>query len=56
MNLFIRHAYRFSISKFNTQKDYYKLLGISQSAAEKDIKKAFRDLAKKYHPDSSTGN
>ena len=31
--------------------DYYKILGIPKSASEKDIKKAYRKLARKYHPD-----
>lgn len=31
--------------------DYYKTLGISKSATDEDIKKAFRKLARKYHPD-----
>lgn len=34
-------------------KDYYKTLGISRSANEKEIKQAFRKLAKKYHPDAN---
>lgn len=32
-------------------KDYYKILNISMSATDAEIKKAFRTLAKKYHPD-----
>ncbi len=32
-------------------KDYYKTLGVSRDASEKDIRKAFRHLARKYHPD-----
>ncbi len=32
-------------------KDYYKILGVSEDASDGDIKKAFRKLAVKYHPD-----
>ena len=32
-------------------KDYYKILGIAKGASEEDVKKAYRKLAHKYHPD-----
>src|SRR5205814_10014045 len=34
-------------------KDYYKTLGVERGAADEDIKKAYRKLARKYHPDVS---
>jgi DnaJ-class molecular chaperone len=44
-----------SVKAFNSAKNYYKLLNITETATQKDIKKSFRDLAKKYHPDSTKG-
>jgi len=37
-------------------KDYYKVLGVSKGAGADDIKKAFRKLARKYHPDVNPGD
>ena len=38
------------------KRDYYDVLGLDRGASEDEIKKAFRSLARKYHPDKNPGD
>ncbi|MBM3658027.1 MAG: molecular chaperone DnaJ [Actinobacteria bacterium] len=38
------------------EKDYYKVLGVESTASEKDVSRAYRKLAKQYHPDANPGD
>ncbi len=45
-----------STTQIDPRMDHYKVLGVKSDASAAEIKKAYRDLAKKYHPDSTGGD
>ncbi len=59
MRLFGPKLFKFNFAPFSEniklRKDYYQILGVSKDAPEDKIKTAYRELAKKYHPDVYVG-
>ena len=53
---YVRGAFQPPAPAASIMSDPYKILGVSKAASEAEIKKAFRSLAKKYHPDTKGGD
>src|SRR5271170_6593312 len=52
----ILHLLLFVLPLVFGAEDYYHLLGLDKSCSERDLKRAYRTLSKKYHPDKNAGN
>ena len=50
------HHKAHTLLKRSKTKDYYKVLGVTRDAGEREVKKAYRNLSKIYHPDKATAN
>jgi curved DNA-binding protein CbpA len=52
---FTSNVYKTFAEKTKIRKDYYQILGIAKTSSEEEIKQAYRNLAKRYHPDVNVG-
>jgi len=52
---FIFIIFIFYIAEVSAGRDYYEILGVKRDSTQKEIKKAYRDLSLKYHPDKNPG-
>lgn len=55
-NNIAKNGYRRIIVSVPTRRDYYDILGVRRDANDDDVKRAFRKLAKQYHPDANPGD
>ncbi|KAK4916630.1 DnaJ-related protein scj1, partial [Elasticomyces elasticus] len=53
---FLLHTFLFAFCIIAAQTDLYKVLQLDKSANERDLKRAYRTLSKKYHPDKASGD
>ncbi|XP_074263611.1 chaperone protein dnaJ 1, mitochondrial isoform X2 [Silene latifolia] len=53
---FIRRHFHATGPLYGNERNYYDILGVSRNAGREEIKKAFHQLAKKYHPDTNKNN
>ncbi len=51
--LLVSAVYSLCLAALTYASDYYDILGVTKTASDKEIKKAFRKLALKYHPDKN---